>query len=111
MKKVAIPLQGEKLSAHFGHCEQFLIVEMDDEKVQGESRHTPPQHAPGVYPRWLAGMGVHEIIAGSMGQKATALFNQNKIQVHLGVPEAHYQQIITDYMENAMVTGDNRCDH
>ncbi len=111
MKRIAIPMSGGKLSAHFGHCEYFRVVEIENSNVISESNHTPPTHAPGVYPRWLAGKEVHEIIAGGMGQRAVALFEQNNIKVHLGVPDATYEELIRNYLNENLVTGDNRCDH
>jgi len=111
MKKIAIPMSKDKLSAHFGHCEYFMVVDIDNNTVVSETRHTPPPHAPGVYPKWLAGKGVHEIIAGGMGQRAIALFRQNDINVHLGVPDSTYNELINNYLSENLVTGENRCDH
>jgi len=50
--KIAIPVTGGSLSPHFGHCEQFVIVDVDPEKtaVTGTETRTPPDHAPGVLP-------------------------------------------------------------
>ncbi|MBC8489043.1 MAG: chromosome partitioning protein ParA, partial [Bacteroidetes bacterium] len=56
--KIAIPLTGGKLSAHFGHCEQFGIYEVDDENIITSELVTPPPHEPGVFPKWLHELGV-----------------------------------------------------
>lgn len=111
MKRIAIPMTGERLSPHFGHCEHFLIADIENNKVIAETRHAPPPHAPGVYPQWLAGKGVHEVIAGGMGKRAIALFEQNDIHVHLGVPDSSYHELIKSYLSDNLVTGENGCDH
>lgn len=51
----AIPTAQGRLCAHFGHCEEFAFVEIDekDKKITGVSKKTPPPHEPGVLPRWL----------------------------------------------------------
>ena len=93
--RIAVPLAQGKLSLHFGHCDRFAILEVDNISKQIISRidETSPAHEPGVLPKWLHGIGVNVIIAGGMGQRAQQLFAQNGIQVVVGAqtetPEAH----------------------
>ncbi|NLX99973.1 MAG: chromosome partitioning protein ParA, partial [Rhodopirellula sp.] len=51
--KIAIPLANGRLSMHFGHCEQFALVEADAQsgKILDTKLITPPPHEPGVLPR------------------------------------------------------------
>jgi predicted Fe-Mo cluster-binding NifX family protein len=111
--KIAIPLTDGKLSAHFGHCEQFAIVEVDSDNknVISENLLTPPAHEPGVLPKWLAEMNVELIIAGGMGQRAQQLFAQNNIDVAVGAPADEPQQIVSDYLAGRLQCGQNICDH
>ena len=109
--KIAIPTLNEQVTAHFGHCEKFAIVEVEDEKVVKEEFVTPPVHQPGVYPRFLADLGVKVIIAGGMGQKAQDLFSQNNIEVHMGVSIGSPKTLVEDYLKNQLKTGQNLCDH
>lgn len=110
-KKFAIPTLNNQLTAHFGHCEKFAIVDVDDSKVVNEEMLTPPVHQPGVYPKFLADQGVHVIIAGGMGQKAQDLFAQNNIEVHMGVQSGSPKELVEQYMNNELQTGQNLCDH
>ncbi|MDX9812306.1 MAG: NifB/NifX family molybdenum-iron cluster-binding protein, partial [Bacteroidales bacterium] len=32
-KRIAIPLEGGILCSHFGHCEQFAIVDAEDKTI------------------------------------------------------------------------------
>ena len=111
--KIAIPLANGRLSMHFGHCEQFALVQVDDatNKAGQTELLTPPAHEPGVLPRWLHEQGATVIISGGMGQRAQQLFTQNGIAVVVGAPPDTPEQIVSAYLEGVLQTGDNICDH
>jgi len=111
--KIAIPLTYGQLSAHFGHCEQFALVELDssEKKTIATDYAASPPHQPGVLPRWLHEQGVDVIIAGGMGQRAQQLFNQNGIKVVIGARCRPVQETIDDYLKGTLLTGENPCDH
>jgi len=54
--RIAIPVTDGKLSAHFGHCEEFAMVDVDEQTSQISNilRLQPPAHEPGVLPQWLS---------------------------------------------------------
>jgi len=110
-KKFAVPTQNGQICAHFGHCEKFAIVETEDNKIVHEEFVEPPIHQPGVYPRFLADLGVSVIIAGGMGQKAQDLFTMNNIQVCMGVTAEAPGKLVEQYLNNELQTGQNLCDH
>lgn len=109
--KFAIPTLNGELTAHFGHCEKFAVVNVEDNKIINEEMLTPPVHQPGVYPKFLADQGVNVIIAGGMGQKAQDLFAQNNIEVHMGVQAGSPAELVEQYLSNKLQTGANLCDH
>ncbi|HOF40031.1 MAG TPA: NifB/NifX family molybdenum-iron cluster-binding protein [Candidatus Hydrogenedentes bacterium] len=111
--KIAIPTTGGQLAAHFGHCDQFAIVEVDPEKktIVGTTFLTPPPHEPGVLPRWLHEQGANVIIAGGMGQRAQMLFAEQNIQVLVGAASDTPEATVSAYLEGSLVTGGNLCDH
>jgi len=109
--KFAIPIENGRLCSHFGHCEQFAIVEAENEKVIGEQFIKPPVHQPGVYPQLLAQMGVNVILSGGMGQKAQQIFNHYNIEVCMGVPAETPTKLVEQYLNKSLVTGENLCDH
>jgi len=98
---------------HFGHCEQFALVDVDPaQPVITKLNHvTPPPHAPGLLPRWLHELGATVIIAGGMGGRAQALFAENGITVITGAPIDEPAALVSAYLANTLVTGDNTCDH
>jgi len=111
MNKVAIPLENGRLCSHFGHCEQFAIVDVENNAIVGENLVTPPPHEPGLLPKWLAERGVTDIIAGGMGQRAINLFVEQNIKVNIGAQSKSPKELVTDWINKSLVTGDNACDH
>ncbi len=111
--RIAIPLTDGKLSAHFGHCEHFAIVDVDERSrsIKNQELATPPAHEPGVLPKWLAGLNVELIIAGGMGQRAQQLFAQNNIEVAVGAPADSPEGLVSAYLEGRLQCGENICDH
>ncbi|MBN1546127.1 MAG: NifB/NifX family molybdenum-iron cluster-binding protein [Syntrophaceae bacterium] len=111
--KIAIPLANGRLCAHFGHCEQFAIIEVDveEKKMLGRNDIGAPPHQPGLLPPWLAERGANMIIAGGMGQRAQDLFVGQGIQVLVGAPAETPEQLVSDYLAGQLQTGKNVCDH
>lgn len=111
--KIAIPTANGQLCMHFGHCEQFALVDVDQTtKTVGKTEYlTPPAHEPGVLPRWLHEQGANVIIAGGMGQRAQGLFAQNGIQVVVGAPIGTPEDIASAFLEQELQVGENVCDH
>jgi len=111
--KIAVPLAAGCLASHFGHCEEFAILEVDEQSKQilNTSAHKPPAHEPGALPRWLHEQGANVIIAGGMGQRAQQLFAQNEIAVVVGAPSETPEQLASAYLNGTLRTGDNICDH
>ncbi|MDX9773713.1 MAG: NifB/NifX family molybdenum-iron cluster-binding protein [Bacteroidales bacterium] len=110
-KRIAIPLAGGILCSHFGHCEQFAILDAEGKTVTNESLVTPPPHEPGLLPGWLAEKGVTDVIAGGMGQRAISLFNQNSINVFVGAPVKSPDELASDLLNERLQAGANMCDH
>ena len=97
---------------HFGHCEQFALVETDEQNsIVSKTLLTPPPHEPGVLPAWLHEQGADVIIAGGMGARAQQLFTQNNITIVVGAPAGTPEQLVAEYLNDTLETGDNVCDH
>ena len=111
--RIAIPLANGVLSMHFGHCEQFALVDVDESTrtIGSVTCLTPPAHEPGVLPRWLPEQGADVIIAGGMGQRAQALFTQNGIEVVVGAPVEKPEALAASFLSGTLEAGRNVCDH
>jgi predicted Fe-Mo cluster-binding NifX family protein len=111
--RYAIPVTSGKLAAHFGHCEEFAMFDVDEttRKIVGKEVVPSPGHQPGFLPGWIAEQGVSAIIAGGMGPRAVGLFEENRVEVVLGAPEGDPGDIVEAYLSGALAAGENVCDH
>jgi len=111
--RIAIPLAAGRLCMHFGHCEQFALVDIaeNDGKATQTTLVTPPPHEPGLLPRWLHEQGATVIIAGGMGQRAQQLFAQSGIRVLVGAPADTPEELVSAYLGGTLKPGQNACDH
>ncbi len=111
MKKIAVPVSNGLLSQHFGHCEHFALYDTEGGEIKNQVLLDAPPHQPGLLPRWLAEHGATDILAGGMGQRAIALFNQSGINVYVGVPTKTADTLVADFLADKLVTNENLCDH
>jgi len=111
--RVAIPIVGGKLSPHFGHCEQFAIFGVDKANghITGPEMLDAPPHEPGLLPRWLGEHSVNVIISGGMGSRAKRLFDEQNIEVIVGVSSDEPKALIEAYAAGSLTSGENICDH
>lgn len=109
--KFAIPMAMGKLTAHFGHCREFAFVVAEGDKVELAEVLDPPPHEPGVLPKWVHEQGANVVIAGGMGNRAQALFEEQGIKVITGAPVEEPVTLVRQYLQNSLVTGENQCGH
>ena len=109
----AIPVSGGVVSQHFGHCEHFALIDVDEQnkKILRKDLVASPGHQPGLLPEWLAEQGVSFVIAGGMGSRAQNLFQQNRIGVIVGSTESDPERAVLSYLDGQLAVGDNICDH
>ena len=110
--KIALPLAENQLSMHFGHCETFAFLEVDEveKKIIKKELLTPPPHEPGILPTWIKKQDVDLVIAGGMGGRAQSLFQEQGIKVITGAP-VDSPKILSTATFRTLQTGDNVCDH
>lgn len=111
--RIALPTYNGLLCPHFGHCEEFTFLDVDVEgkRILSTTSVPAPEHAPGLLPPWLRDQGAEMVIAGGMGARAQALFEQSGIEVVVGAPVATPADIVAAYLDGSLETGANLCDH
>lgn len=88
--KVAIPTMGKggmdcERSGHFGHCDCFTVVDIQDGEIKGTEIIDNPPHEEGGCLRpvsLLAGSNVDAIVAAGMGMRPMMGFQQAGITVY-----------------------------
>ena len=111
--RYAVPVSNGMVSPHFGHCEHFALIDVDEERkeIMRKELIPSPGHQPGLLPEWLAEQGVSLVIAGGMSSRAQGLFQQNGIGVIIGAIESDPEKAVLSYLNGALATEDNICDH
>jgi len=111
--RFAVPVIDGRVAAHFGHCSHFALFDVNEitKEILKREFVPSPGHQPGFLPAWLAEEGVSVVIASGMGSRAQAIFNENRIQVVVGVLGDDPEKAAQDYIKGKLVTGDNICDH
>lgn len=82
--KIGVASEGEIVAGHFGHCQNFNIYEIKDNKVVGVESVENPGHKPGFLPNYLNDLGIKVIMSGGMGRGAIDIFNEKSIAVVTG---------------------------
>ena len=75
------------VSPHFGRCPYYILVDLDDQEVKQVNAVANPnygRHAPGTVPTFIQDQGADVMLAGGMGRRAIALFQQYGIQSATG---------------------------
>lgn len=105
----AIPMENGLLSSHFGHSEQFAIINVENNIITRETIEIPPPHDAGILPNWLIEHGVTDVIAGGMGQRMLDILASKNIKVNLGAKPKTPSELVTDWLDNSLETGTNAC--
>jgi Mrp family chromosome partitioning ATPase/predicted Fe-Mo cluster-binding NifX family protein len=111
--RFGIPTSEGLLCPHFGHCEEFTLVDVDprSKEVTAFTAVRAPEHEPGLLPGWLAERGATFVIAGGMGAHAQELFARQGISVVVGAAPADPVKVVQDFLAGDLATGQNACDH
>jgi predicted Fe-Mo cluster-binding NifX family protein len=108
MEKIAIAVDNNQVSAHFGRCPSFTIIQLQDKKVVNREIILNPGHRTGFLPKFLAEKDVHTIICGGMGRRAIELFNEKGIKAIVGV-SGGTDEVITKYIKGQLKEDDSLC--
>jgi predicted Fe-Mo cluster-binding NifX family protein len=106
--RVAISTDGEFVSAHFGRCPVFTLVDVDNGKVTKKAEVINPGHQPGAIPEFLHQKGVNCIVAGGMGMRATSFFEEYGIKTIVGV-SGKIDDVVDQIRQDTLEGGESLC--
>ena len=106
--RVAISTDGDFVSAHFGRCPHFTLVDIDSGKVIKKEVVANPGHAPGAIPQFLHGNSVEVIIAGGMGMRASGFFDELRIKAIVGI-NGKIDEVIEQLIQGTLKGGESLC--
>lgn len=111
MKKIAIPSRDNSVDEHFGHCEYYTIVTVDDNNKIIERKEMPSPEGCGCksnIAEVLKNIGVSTMLAGGMGAGAQNVLMNNGIQVHGGF-SGNVDQVLTSWLSGENVGQEPAC--
>ena len=106
--RIAISTDGDFVSAHFGRCPSFTLVDIESNTVKRKEVIDNPGHQPGLIPQFLHSRGVECIIAGGMGIRATGFFNEFGIQTIVGV-SGKVDEVVEKITKGTLEGGESLC--
>ena len=106
--RVAISTDGEYVSAHFGRCPSFTVVDIENNKLIKKESVDNPGHEPGFIPQFLHKRGVECIVAGGMGMRATGFFEELGMRAIVGV-SGKVSDVIDKLVKGKLEGGESLC--
>ncbi|MFU0832398.1 MAG: 50S ribosomal protein L6 [Oscillospiraceae bacterium] len=106
--KIAVACDGNRVSAHFGHCQGFEIFTVEKGKVTEHNFHRNPGHKPGFLPNYLNDLGVNTIITGGIGAGAIDIFNDKQIEVVSGA-SGEASDVVDKYLKGELKSTGSVC--
>ncbi|MBN2120493.1 MAG: NifB/NifX family molybdenum-iron cluster-binding protein [Candidatus Omnitrophica bacterium] len=106
--KVAISTDSDFVSAHFGRCPEFTLVDIENNQVVKKEVIDNPGHQPGLIPQFLHQKGVECIICGGMGMRARGFFDEFGIQAIVGV-SGRVDAVIEKLKQGVLEGGESFC--
>jgi len=107
--KIAISVDGNQISMHFGRCEKYILLDIKDGKIIDRKEVKTPSHKPFFIPKFLAGKGVEVLITSGIGPRAINLFNELNVKVISGV-EGEVEDVIKKYLEGKIEESSEPCE-
>ena len=109
--KIVIPSAENKLCGHFGHCEYFTFLEVNPEtkEILNIEKKVPEEGVSCQSANWIATQGANIVLAGGMGGRPMAIFAQNGVQVVAGCPESEIEEVVNQFLNSTLETGENAC--
>jgi len=107
--KAAISTDGDFVSAHFGRCPTFTLVDIEDGKVEKKESVANPGHQPGNIPQFLHQKGVECIVCGGMGARAESFFKEFGISTIIGA-NGKIDKVIEELAKGSLESGESLCD-
>lgn len=102
--KLAIPSDGEggldgQRAGHFGHCDVFTLVDIEDGKIQAVTTLANKEHIQGgcmVPVKLLADADVNRIVVGGIGMRPLMGFKQMGIEVYHDGERRDIRPVVVD---------------
>lgn len=107
MAKVAIPIEKDCLSTHFGMCSHYAVFTIEKSKVVEKIKVKPDFTAIEEFPQWLKNMGVTDVVTFKINRALIPEFIKNKINVFVGTNQIAPDLLIADYINGKLTSNED----
>ena len=117
--RIAVPSNGtgglnSTRSGHFGHCDVFTLVDVENGNIKNESTVSNQEHGHGgcmVPVNLLAGQNVDALIVGGIGRRPLEGFAQVGIDVYFDSVNPHVKTVVEDLIADKLekISPDQAC--
>jgi predicted Fe-Mo cluster-binding NifX family protein len=106
--KVALSTKNNMITEHFGHCDYFVVYEIDNNEVKGSTLVKNPPHQKGYLPKFLKDQGIDVVIAGGIGQMAVNLLNDLGVKCYMNV-QGDVDTVIENFLNHSLENDGKPC--
>jgi predicted Fe-Mo cluster-binding NifX family protein len=100
--RIAVPVTDGRIPNHLGHCQTFLLADVEGGKVVSEREVPNPGHGPGGPPPvFIARNGVEQVIAWGAPPHARSVLAEAGIRVVLGAT-GDPRQAVRDFLAGTL---------
>ena len=117
--RIAVPSNGtgglnSTRSGHFGHCDVFTLVDVENGNIKNESTISNQEHGHGgcmVPVNLLAGQNVDALIVGGIGRRPLEGFAKVGIDVYFDSVNPHVKTVVEDLIADKLekISPDQAC--
>jgi len=117
--RIAVPSNGQGgldgvRSGHFGHCDVFTLVDVEDGNIKEVSILQNLEHAQGgcmIPVNLLSGNGVNALVVGGIGMRPLMGFKQAGIDVYHDAQQPEVGSVVNDLIAGKLqeITNDQVC--
>jgi predicted Fe-Mo cluster-binding NifX family protein len=111
--KIALPTTGKMVDEHFGHCQEYTVLTIDDARQIGEVETLPSPQGCGCKSNIasiLKKKGVTLMLAGNMGEGAVNILAHHGIEVLRGC-RGEVMKVAESYLDGTLRDSGINCRH
>ncbi|MBC8584590.1 NifB/NifX family molybdenum-iron cluster-binding protein [Youxingia wuxianensis] len=111
MKKIAVTYENGQVFQHFGHCKQFKIYEVQENKIIASNLLDAGGSGHGALADFLKSHGVDVLICGGIGSGAKTALSQAGISFYPGAAGGADEQVAALLAGTLRFDPDTVCSH
>ena len=106
--RVALAVDNNMITQHFGHCEYFIVYDVENKEIKGSEIIKNPPHQKGYLPKFLKQHNIEVVITGNIGQMAVKNLCGIGIECFKGV-KGKLVDVINSYLAGTLISNDEVC--